>query len=293
MVKQLVLISGNVSSGKSTLSKALQDTYEFKIFKTRDYLRQLNPQVGADRISMQEFGETLDRKTKGRWVSIGIEEFISKNNLKSTDTIIVDAVRIDQQISAVRDIFKSRVMHIHLDAPIQELMARYKNRRDEGIKEFQSYDKVLENKTESNVHNLMMVADVVINTKLCTQMDVVIKAASHLDLYGREAHRLVDVLVGGQYGSEGKGHIASYLAHEYGLLIRTGGPNAGHTVYYNNKHITFHHLPSGSLHAPYADLLIGPGATIYIPKLQDEISATNRAGLAKLDRCISGETALE
>ena len=199
---------------------------------------------------MQEFGEFLDKKTGGRWVSKGIAAFIHANNLLTEDMIVVDAVRIEQQITALRDLFKSRVIHIHLDTPMAELKYRYARRKNEGIRELRSYDEVLKNKTESNVKDLKIIADVVIDTKLCTKMDVMVKAASHLGLYGREAHRLVDVLVGGQYGSEGKGHIASYLAHEYDLLVRTGGPNAGHTVWYQDSPFIFHHLPSGSLHAP-------------------------------------------
>ena len=98
-----------------------------------------------------------------------------------------------------------------------------------------------------------------------------VKVASHLGLYGRHYERLVDVIVGGQYGSEGKGHIASYLAKEYDILVRVGGPNAGHTVFLDPKPYTFHHLPSGTL-TSNARLLIGPGATIYIPGLMKEIS---------------------
>ena len=58
-----------------------------------------------------------------------------------------------------------------------------------------------------------------------TAADVVARVAAHLGLFGRSIDRLVDAIVGGQYGSEGKGHIASYVASEYDLLVRVGGPN--------------------------------------------------------------------
>jgi adenylosuccinate synthase len=80
----------------------------------------------------------------------------------------------------------------------------------------------------------------------------------------------VDVLVGGQYGSEGKGQIAAHLAPEYDLLVRVGGPNAGHTVYSEPDPHTFHHLPSGTTSSSAA-LLLGAGAVISVPKLQEEI----------------------
>ena len=42
---------------------------------------------------------------------------------------------------------------------------------------------------------------------------------------------MIDIVMGGQYGSEGKGSVVSWLAAQkkYDLVIRTGSPNAGHT----------------------------------------------------------------
>ena len=42
------------------------------------------------------------------------------------------------------------------------------------------------------------------------------------------------VLVGGQYGSEGKGAVAQHVANEYGMHVRVGSPNAGHTIYWSH-----------------------------------------------------------
>jgi hypothetical protein len=59
-----------------------------------------------------------------------------------------------------------------------------------------------------------------------------LKSAPPLDsgLLPPSAEQLVDVLIGGQYGSEGKGNNAYRLAPEYDVLMRVGGPNAGHKV---------------------------------------------------------------
>lgn len=83
--------------------------------------------------------------------------------------------------------------------------------------------------------------------------------------------RNVDVIVGGQYGSEGKGNIISRIARKYDCFVRTGGPNAGHKVLFKNKVYCFRHLPSGCLHSPSADLVLGAGAVIYPPVLHKEI----------------------
>jgi len=83
---------------------------------------------------------------------------------------------------------------------------------------------------------------------------------------------LVDVLVGGQYGSEGKGNIVGHIAPEYSLLVRVGGPNAGHKVYAEPEPEAYFHLPSGTERASKAHLLLGAGAVIYPPKLLSEIA---------------------
>ena len=52
------------------------------------------------------------------------------------------------------------------------------------------------------MERLAEAADIVINTHLTSSADVLVRVAGHLGLYGRGVERLVDVLVGGQYGSE-------------------------------------------------------------------------------------------
>jgi adenylosuccinate synthase len=87
--------------------------------------------------------------------------------------------------------------------------------------------------------------------------------------------RNVDVLIGGQYGSEGKGNICSRIAGKYDILVRTGGPNAGHCIRTETgEKLVFHHLPSGAYHNPGARLVLGPGAVIHIPTLLEEIKKT-------------------
>jgi adenylosuccinate synthase len=72
------------------------------------------------------------------------------------------------------------------------------------------------------------------------------------------------LIVGGFYGDEGKGKIASYLAvkDEVDLVARGGvGPNAGHTVFWRGKLYKMRMLPSGFVN-PKCRLLIGPGVLV-------------------------------
>ncbi len=57
----------------------------------------------------------------------------------------------------------------------------------------------------------------------------------------------VDIVCGGQAGDEGKGKIAAYLAYKdnYDYCIKVGGPNAGHTVFYEDKIYALKSVPSG------------------------------------------------
>ena len=102
---------------------------------------------------------------------------------------------------------------------------------------------------------------------------VLVRSIALLGLYPRICTPLVDVIVGGQYGSEGKGNIVGHIAPEYFLLVRVGGPNAGHKVFAEPEPEAYFHLPSGTERAPKAQLLLGAGAVIYPPKLLQEISA--------------------
>lgn len=73
---------------------------------------------------------------------------------------------------------------------------------------------------------------------------------------------MVDVILGLQWGDEGKGKIVDYFAPRYDLIARfQGGPNAGHTLYVDGKKIVLHQIPSGIFHERTANL-IGNGVVL-------------------------------
>jgi adenylosuccinate synthase len=166
------------------------------------------------------------------------------------------------------------VIHVHLSAPEQELAARYERRRSRAVSdtECSSFEEARADTTERGVEALADFADLVLNTQRYPSEAVLVQVACLLGLFGRDVERLVDVLVGGQYGSEGKGQIASYIAPEYDVLVRVGGPNAGHRVYEDLVPYTFHLLPSGTRVAPQARVVLGPGATLSLTALRQEIT---------------------
>ncbi len=90
---------------------------------------------------------------------------------------------------------------------------------------------------------------------------------------------MVDVVIGLQWGDEGKGKIIDLLAKNYDIIARfQGGPNAGHTIYYDGKKIIFHHIPSGILH-PHTKCVIGNGVVVDPYTLVEEIKELEKMGI--------------
>ena len=270
---QIVVLSGAVASGKSTLANTLADRKRGVIIKTRDLILERLPRTKVERASLQRAGEKLDQADGGLWVQEALARLVEKHQ-RQNDTcrfFVIDSVRIRGQIEGIRQAFPAFTHHIHLEAPNEELAQRFAARADvtDGNT---TYDDVLKNKTERNIGDLSELADIVVNTARCSAEEVCIRASALLGTYYKSDERLVDVLVGGQYGSEGKGNIVGHIAHEYGLLVRVGGPNAGHKVFAEPAPEAYFHLPSGTERAPNAKILIGAGATIYPAKFLEELS---------------------
>uniref|UniRef100_T1JGS5 Adenylosuccinate synthetase n=1 Tax=Strigamia maritima TaxID=126957 RepID=T1JGS5_STRMM len=92
----------------------------------------------------------------------------------------------------------------------------------------------------------------------------------------------VKVVLGAQWGDEGKGKIVDLLAATADVVCRCqGGNNAGHTVVVNNKTYDFHLLPSGVIN-PSCISVIGNGVVIHVPGLFDEIEKNEAKGLSNM-----------
>ncbi|SEW28646.1 adenylosuccinate synthase [Chitinophaga arvensicola] len=87
---------------------------------------------------------------------------------------------------------------------------------------------------------------------------------------------MVDVLLGLQWGDEGKGKIVDYFAGRYDVIARfQGGPNAGHTLYVNGQKVVLRTIPSGVFHDKTINL-IGNGVVldpVAFKKESEDISA--------------------
>ncbi len=90
---------------------------------------------------------------------------------------------------------------------------------------------------------------------------------------------MVDVILGLQWGDEGKGKIVDFFAKDYDVIARfQGGPNAGHTLYVQDKKIVLHQIPSGIFHEDKTNL-IGSGVVLDAVTLQRECESVAAFGV--------------
>ena len=95
------------------------------------------------------------------------------------------------------------------------------------------------------------------------------------------------VLVGAQWGDEGKGKITDLLASNYDYVVRfQGGNNAGHTVIHGDKHLALHLVPSGIMYDNVTPV-IGNGCVVDPKVLINEIESLEQQGVSTESLLIS------
>jgi adenylosuccinate synthase len=89
----------------------------------------------------------------------------------------------------------------------------------------------------------------------------------------------IDVILGLQWGDEGKGKIVDYLAGQYDIVARfQGGPNAGHTLKFGGKKYVLHTVPSG-IFQPGLTNLVGNGVVLDPRVFQKELLFLEESGV--------------
>lgn len=86
------------------------------------------------------------------------------------------------------------------------------------------------------------------------------------------------VVIGAQWGDEGKGRIVDLISEKFDIIARfQGGSNAGHTIILKDKKIVLHHIPCGVLRKNKVSI-IGNGTVIDLQTLSDEIKNLRKLG---------------
>jgi adenylosuccinate synthase len=100
------------------------------------------------------------------------------------------------------------------------------------------------------------------------------------------------VIVGAQWGDEGKGKIVDLLAQSSEFVCRyQGGPNAGHTIVSDGETFKLHHIPSGILYEGKISI-IGAGCVVDPQLLVEEIDALEARGVSTEGLRLSGNAHL-
>lgn len=95
------------------------------------------------------------------------------------------------------------------------------------------------------------------------------------------------VVVGTQWGDEGKGKITDFLALKADVVVRfQGGNNAGHTIIFQNKKFALHLIPSGIFRSNTINIL-GNGMVINPEALVEELNMLNKSGITEYNLKIS------
>ena len=168
---QVILISGPIASGKTTLSLLLAERLGFHVVSTRELLAWETP----DRRTLQAAGASLDDSTDGRWVLDALLRL--RAQLPNATPVVVDAVRTLDQIQWVRNAIGASVVHVHLTAADEALSGRY-------LSKFEGYDyeQVKNDQVEQGVRPLASSANMVIDTTNDSPLSVLERLASILGL---------------------------------------------------------------------------------------------------------------
>lgn len=275
-MRQLVVITGKTGAGKSSLAAILHKKMGYHSIKTSSLVKDICFSRGlcsTDRIFLQEYGDELDKETDYTWIADELKK--CSGTLPKEQGIVVDNIRNPGQLAKIRACPDWKILHIHLYATQDIIESRFYGKH-QGTEETTTIDYSEADllKDNSDVEVFKNDADLRIWTTRSDEDDLFARIAPRLGGYAPPIGQCVDVLIGGQYGSEGKGHLAAYLAKEYDVLVRVGGPNAGHKVSSKSGVFTYHHLPSGCKDTN-AEVLLGPGMTLRPNDLLTEIKECN------------------
>ncbi len=101
----------------------------------------------------------------------------------------------------------------------------------------------------------------------------------------------VTLVVGAQWGDEGKGKIVDIMSEKFDIVARyQGGANAGHTVVFNGQKFILHLIPSGILN-PQTICVIGNGVVLDPFALLDEIELLKKFNISVKDRLFISDKA--
>ncbi|WP_339440742.1 AAA family ATPase [Pseudomonas proteolytica] len=138
-MKRLLLLSGPMASGKTSVSSALQEFYGFVPISSGSFLRAHLVSQGEplDRHNLQELGDSFDKATDFSWLI----ESVANPSIQTRPDVenwLLDAVRKPRQVELFRLRFGEAVKHVHIIAPESVLERRYAERSATALNEYRN-----------------------------------------------------------------------------------------------------------------------------------------------------------
>ena len=158
MTPSIIIFSGHMATGKSTLAAHLQENTGALYVNTREALTSQTTRAPRSRQDLQNAGQQLDRSTAGRWVLHLLQKHIHQN--PKALTFVVDCIRSPLQLGPIRNKYNPKVTLVHLTCSTKILISRYRQRGDAA-----PYANASKHPSESKIEDLRDLADLVIDTE--------------------------------------------------------------------------------------------------------------------------------
>ena len=169
----LLVLSGPIASGKSTLAKELELRHQALNVTTRDPLNKASRSPRPGRQELQDAGTHLDETTNGAWVVNHLKDKLL--NTPGVSLVVLDCIRNSTQLAPIIHNWDAPMLHMHLTAPTDILTQRYIKRGDK-----LPHTQALHHPAERGIADLALSADVVVDTSQMTPTQIAELAMTRL-----------------------------------------------------------------------------------------------------------------
>lgn len=162
-MERILLLSGAVGAGKSSIAQYLKVTYKFGSISSSRYLReQLKLECREPtRLNLQQFSDQLDKSTDYYWV---VDHLITRISDSPNITYwLLDGVRKYRQVEHFKRRFPGQIKHVHLTAAESTLEYRFNNRDQPPFES--TYQDAISHPNEQAARSLIKVADLIVDTE--------------------------------------------------------------------------------------------------------------------------------